>query len=762
MRVLYLKITISLFLIFIISNAFAQRSNGLAVEGKISVQEGSVEGAIIQMYQDGRRLDNYGISADGRYKVELNYNHKFELIFELENNFSQKIAIDTEVPKNVLQSDPKFPPFPGNINLFTEVPGVDKTFSQKTILKIYYSENVDNFISELYYNDAQIKKLIEQAIIQSKMIGKEADYLSKLTRAEIAELRREYNKLLEQAGKELSDEKFLAALDGFKAASKIFPSEQFPKDRIAEINDLLGLIMVASELDKALAERFVTLITEADLLFNQTNYSDARNSYNRALSIRPADSYALGQVKKISDLLNREQSETQYVDLIAQGDKSFNEILYTEAIRKYEEALQIKPNEKYPKSKIDEINGILAAQVNNLQKQENYQQAMFQAESMFEKQFYDKSLASYQNALNYRPGDPLATRKITEVRAEMKKITDRMQYDKLVNAADKSYKKKLYPEALNDYQEASILFPNESHPKKRIQEITTTLDLKESFADLVYKADNQFISENYEASKSFYQDALKIQSSDKHSLDRVQEIIGILATLGTDSQYKSLIAQADDLFLGSNYENAKNKYTEALAVKPKEKYPKGKVNEIKSILQQLTKTNQRYQQAVVKADALFQQKNYAKAKTAFADAGQIKQEETYPPEMITKIDGIIAEQERVAVEKQAAEQARLAEAAAAEGEKLAAIQAEKDKNYLDAITKADNFFNAKEYENARNEYRTAFTVKPEETYPQGRIDEIGTLMAQLLATQKAYEDAVARGDLELRREGFDAAKIAFN
>jgi hypothetical protein len=112
MKGIYLKITISLFLIVLLGQAGAQRSNGLAVEGKISVQEGSVEGAIIQMYQDGRRLDNYGVSADGNYKVELNYNHKFELIFELENNFSQKIVVETDVPKNILQSNPKFPPFP--------------------------------------------------------------------------------------------------------------------------------------------------------------------------------------------------------------------------------------------------------------------------------------------------------------------------------------------------------------------------------------------------------------------------------------------------------------------------------------------------------------------------------------------------------------------------------------------------------------------------------------------------------------------------
>jgi len=124
----------------------AQRSNGLTVQGTVTVEEGSVEGAYIQMYRDGQRMDNYGIGSNGRYKVELNYNHEFTLIFARDDNFSQKIVVNTNVPRNVLQSDPLFPPFPVDINLFTEIPGIDKTFSENTVLKIYYSPDVDNFI----------------------------------------------------------------------------------------------------------------------------------------------------------------------------------------------------------------------------------------------------------------------------------------------------------------------------------------------------------------------------------------------------------------------------------------------------------------------------------------------------------------------------------------------------------------------------------------------------------------------------------------
>ena len=751
MKVFYLRL-IGLIIIFFtfVFPSTAQRSSGITVQGKISVQQGSVEGAVIQMYMDGRRLDNYGVGADGNYKVELLYNHKYELVFVRQDNFPQKIAVDATLPRNVQNSDPFFPPFPVNVTLFTEIPGVDKSFSENTVLKIFYSADVDNFISETYYNDAQIAKLIEQAILQSQIIDKESEYLSKLTRAEQAELRREYNQLLEQAAKEYSNEQFLAALDGYKAASQIFPKEQFPKDRIAEINDLLGLMMAAAELDQAKLDRFNALISEADQLFNQNQYQLARNSYNRALSIKPTDQYATQQIKAIADILRKQLEDQQYNDMIAQADNSMRQLLYDDAINRFNEALNIKPNEAYPKSKLEEINGILAKQAKDVEKQANYREAMLEGNTLFDKQFYDKALSSFENALKFVPGDEAATTKIANVRRIMKETADKMMFDELIKSGDKLFKKKEYEAALNDYTEAVVILPADAYVNKQIEEINQILQLVENFSDLVFKADNQFINENYEASKSLYQRALEIKSDDKHSQERITEINGILTEKGTDDKYDNLIAQADNLLGGKDYENAKSRYNEALAVKPREKYPRDKISEIDALLQQIAKTDQDYQRVIARADELLAQKDYEKAKTEYVNAGKIKPDETYPPEMVAKVDGLIAEQIRMAEE-----------AAAAEATRLAALQAEKDRNYSDAIARGDNLFNQKEYENSRTEYRTALTIKPEETYPQQRIDEIGTLLAQLSAAQKAYEDAIARGDREFTREGFDAAITAY-
>ena len=884
MKGLYIKLVISLILILgAVSSSIAQRSNGLAVEGKISVEEGSVEGAVIQMYEDGRRLDNYGVGSDGNYKVELNYGHKFELIFSLGGNFPQKIVVDTDLPREVAQTNPSYPPFPVNVNLFTEIEGIDRTFSENTVLKIYYSPQVGNFISDLYYNNAQIKNLIDQAILQSQMIDREEDYLSRLTRAELAELRKEYDQLLKEADDEYGNEKFLDALDGYKAANQVFPNEQYPKDRIAEINDLLGIIMVAEEMNKALADRFNTLITNADQFFNNRQYFEARNSYNRALSIRPADNHANQRVKEINEILKNQQTEQQYQDLIVRGNNAFNEMLYDEALQIFTEALDLRPNESYPKSKINEIREKQAELARNTENQKNYDQAIFQGDLNYEKQFYDKALASYENALKYKPGDEKATNRISEIKELMGNLANRTLYEKFIDSADKAFKKDSYNEALTDYQKALEVFPDEAYPTERISVIRGIMQAEADFYAAVQKADEAFGAKQYRNAKTFYSQALELKASDKHSRDRINEIDGILASMQVDEQYNTIVAEADEMFNSQEYNNAKDKYTEALSIKSREQYPRDKIAEINNILRDIAALDSRYQQTIGRADNLFGRESYEEAKTVYAEAGNIKPEETYPPEMIQKIDSILDEQTRLLAEQQAAEQARLealalerdrnyqqtvdeadllveqndlvaavskfraaleikpeeqypitrieeirgiisqrqeiqqaydeaiakadrefqreefdtavssynlakstkqdetypdemiaridsivnarallaAEAEEAERTRLATIQAQKDSLYNATIASADNYFNIEEYDNARNEYRAALDVKPEEAYPQQRINEIGTILAQLSEAQKAYEDAIALGDREFNREAFDAAKTAF-
>ncbi len=716
------KICLKILFVFILLNSVflqvsAQRSNGLAVEGTVTVQEGVVDGAIIQMYRDGRRLDNYGIGLDGTYKVELNYNHEFVLIFSCPGNFPQKIVVDTKVPRQVLQANPVFPPFPVNIRLFTEIPGIERTFSENTVMKLYYSERVDNFISDLYYNDAQIKHLIDQAILQSQLISREADYLAGLTKAELAELRKEYDQLIKEAENEYRKEEFLKALDGYQAASKVFPKEQYPKDRIAEINDLLGLLMVADEMQQALAERLNELIKQADELFVAKKYQEARNAYSRALSVDTNNLHARQRLDEIAQILKQQQSEQEYAGLIKKADNSFRELLYVDAQNTYREALQLKENEPYPKQRIEEIDKILAQQAQNAERLKSYEQAIFQAEVNFEKQMYEKSISFYESALNHKPGDEVATRRIQEIRDLMNDLANRSMYDKLIKSADRSFQKKQYPEALTEYEQAADLLPKEEYPQNQINRINSII------------AEEARLAAEAEAAEQARLAALQAEK---------------------DSQYASAVSRGDSLFTLTDYDNSRSAYESALKIKPEEAYPQQRIDEIKNILAQLLSARQAYDAAIARADRDFGREAFAEAKSGYTEAQQAKPDEAYPAEQIAKIDSIVEARARLAAEAEAAEQAR-----------LAALQAEKDSQYASAVSRGDSLFTLTDYDNSRGAYESALKIKPEEAYPQQRIDEINRILDEQDRINREYQNAILLADQQFNGKEYGNSRINY-
>ncbi|MDQ3047012.1 MAG: hypothetical protein M3R27_05640, partial [Bacteroidota bacterium] len=107
------------------------------------------------------------------------------------------------------------------------------------------------------------------------------------------------------------------------------------------------------------------------------------------------------------------------------------------------------------------------------------------------------------------------------------------------------------------------------------------------------------------------------------------------------AKYEAAIAKADALLAKKDYTNAMAAYKEAQLIKAKEPYPGNKISEINSTLDGLaraTEKDKQYKEIIVKADKLFELKDYKSSKSKYLDASLVKPTEQYPKDRIAEIE----------------------------------------------------------------------------------------------------------------------------
>src|SRR5690606_11025122 len=110
-------------------------------------------------------------------------------------------------------------------------------------------------------------------------------------------------------------------------------------------------------------EQYQEAIGAGNQAFEAKDYAAARKSYEAALGMKPTEQYPKDRIGKISELLAAaEKQEADYTAAVAAGDKAFDAKDYQTAKSSYEKALGIKPGEAHPTGRITEIEGLLAEQ----------------------------------------------------------------------------------------------------------------------------------------------------------------------------------------------------------------------------------------------------------------------------------------------------------------------------------------------------------------------------------------------------------------
>jgi hypothetical protein len=312
-------------------------------------------------------------------------------------------------------------------------------------------------------------------------------------------IRKDYEKLMLEGDDRMAATKFEEAMAKYKAALGLFPSDKPAKDKYDEAERKFR----EQQANKNNEARYAQLIKDGDSQYKNQSWEAAKAKYTEALSIKPNEPYPTAQLEEIQRKLDGLDLEKKYNALITQADGEFNEENYAACIPTYKEALKLKSAEVYPKKQIDLAQAALDASANDKNKQEEIER----------------------------------------------------RYKALIAAADDFFSKKQYQEAIDKYESASDVKPEENYPIVQIDKAKKALEASNSVVRNTTPTEDPLLKE-----------------------------------------YKRLIAEGDKLFEESTLTDeekmtaAKTKYIAALNIKFGERYPTKQIETLDAAILELHST----------------------------------------------------------------------------------------------------------------------------------------------------------------------------
>jgi hypothetical protein len=533
-----------------------------------------------------------------------------------------------------------------------------------------------------------------------------------------AELDAKYTAAIKKGDEAFAKKDWVNAKAGYNEALGVKPAEQYPKDKIAAIDKAIADDAAAKAKADAdakskaeLEAKYAAAIKKGDEAFAKKDWATAKGGFNDAIALKPAEQYPKDKIAAIDKAIADENAakskaeiEAKYAAAIKKGDEAFAKKDWSIAKGGYNEALAVKPAEKYPKDQIAII---------------------------------DKTLA-----------DEAAAKAKADADAKSKAELE-AKYAAAIKKGDDAFSAKNWPTARTGYNEAIGFKPAEQYPKDRLAAIDKAIadeklnmdaaakakaeaELKAKYDAAIKKGDDGFAAKSWIASKAAYNEALGYKPAEKYPKDQIALIDKAIADDAAnkakadadakakaelDAKYNAAIKKGDDAFKKKDWAAARTGYNEAIGIKSSEQYPKDQLAAIdkaitdeKSNMDAAAKAkaeaelNAKYTAALKKGDDAFKKKDWANSKAGYNEALGFKPAEQYPKDQLAAIDKAIAD------EKSGMDAAAKAKA-----------QAELDAKYNAAIKKGDDAYTKKDWATARTGFTEALTYKPNEQYPKDKL-----------------------------------------
>lgn len=505
-----------------------------------------------------------------------------------------------------------------------------------------------------------------------------------------------------------------------------------------------------------------------------------------------------------------QESAPSFQSLMSSGDKEYAKKEYIKAKTYYQQALRLKPKDATAKSKLD--NTLLKIKEEN-KKEETFFEYIDNADSYYANSELEKALEEYNKALKIFPKDEYATNKKAEITTILKDEKDKLDsFNAMITLGDKLLSSEKYAEAVMQYESALAVYPNNSLAKTKYQDAKNkkeAYDLKVSEFERLQSQGRDFtLRKKYTEAIAAYEQALQIFPKETEIYDIIKEL---QTKKNIADNYNAKITEADALYEDQSYKDAKSAYQAALTVIPDDSYALSMIARIDEIVNSpeylkiqndKAKLDNDFAGFMNKGENAEGVKNYELALSYYVKALELKPnnaealaKKKNAEDMILYLEQQRKEQERLAAieaEKQRKAQIQtliatgnqqIADKKYAEAEqsfnqvlaidpnnatateKLGVIagfyeeiQRQKQENYNRAMSEGSYAMDSRNFAEAINQFNIALTYKPGDEAATQQL----TLAQQnenmrLAALENEYNGYITKGDAQLQTKNYDKA-----
>ncbi|WP_234369071.1 hypothetical protein [Brumimicrobium mesophilum] len=481
----------------------------------------------------------------------------------------------------------------------------------------------------------------------------------------------EYNTKMSAGEESATNEDFQTALNSFKEALNIKENDPVAMSRIEDMQQKIEELALANSKN----EQYEETMAQGKSAMTNEDYSLAVKAFDDALIEIPADPEATRlkeeALSKIKELQEEEleynafieAAKIKYDEAIADGN---NTATLGEAKTIYESAQNVRPQASLPQNKIVEIDDLLRkieeekASSNEAEIEQNYQDQLQLASVAAIDGKYANAIEYLKEAQKIKPNETFPSNEILKFQA----IIDNASAEKELNAnytatvlkADLAFENGEFENSIQLYNEALGLKSAENYPKTQIAKAEEAIknlaanSLDKEYQNFVDKGDAQFLNKEYDKALNSYQSALSVKEDDIYAKDKSDEIRQILDNLlklkreneSQKEQFNQFIAEADQLFKGEKYLEAKSVYEKALNIDVNDAYTNKQIKLSIERAQAKAAANKekRYNQTITTADGFFNSQEYEKAIEAYKRAISLRDYEQYPKTKLAEIESI--------------------------------------------------------------------------------------------------------------------------